>query len=93
MSTLDPTSHFEGCRALLEKALSRDADIGDVEQAIDCFALDGEEKAALWLWATAQRNGAGAWVPGRSIIGRQAQPGIARTRNPAHEGETDGQFD
>ena len=89
----DATTIFEGYRALLEDAISQDAAIEDVEQEIDRFALDGEEKAALWLWATSQREGTGSPGTARTVIGAPARPGWTTARHPAYEGEIDEEFD
>lgn len=89
----DATAIFEGYRALLEDAINHDAAIEDVEQEIDRFALDSEDKAALWLWATAQHEGTGSPGAARSVIGARARPGWTTARHPAYEGETDEEFD
>jgi hypothetical protein len=44
---------FDGCRELLQRLLGGHVDLTVVEDAIASYPLDDEEKAALWLWATA----------------------------------------
>lgn len=47
---------FEGYRERLDDLIGVDTDIDDVERTIEGYALDRENKAALWLWATARRE-------------------------------------
>ena len=53
MSTIDAAAVFDACREQLQELLGDHADITIVEHAIASYPLDDEEKAALWLWATA----------------------------------------
>jgi hypothetical protein len=47
---------FDGCRQRVDELLDAHVDIGVVEVTIDAFALSREEKDALWLWASGQRD-------------------------------------
>jgi hypothetical protein len=49
------TAVFDGCRDRVEKLLDAHADMGVVESTIDAYALDRDEKDALWLWSRGQR--------------------------------------
>jgi hypothetical protein len=49
----DQVAVFEGCRERLRGLLGDHADLTIAEHAIASYPLDDEEKAALWLWATA----------------------------------------
>ncbi len=56
MSSTDVPVLFDGCRARVDELLDAHADMGVVERAIDASALNGEEKDALWLWASGRRD-------------------------------------
>lgn len=45
------TAVFDGCRDRVEELLDARADMGVVERTIDAYALDRDEKDALWLWS------------------------------------------
>jgi hypothetical protein len=47
---------FDGCRERLDELLGARADMDVVERVIDTCALDRDEKDALWLWASGQRD-------------------------------------
>jgi hypothetical protein len=53
MTVIDAAAVFDGCRERLGELLGEEPDIDVVETAIDAYPLDEEEKAALWLWASA----------------------------------------
>lgn len=52
-SERDQVAVFDGCRERLRGLLGDHADLTIAEHAIASYPLDDEEKAALWLWATA----------------------------------------
>jgi hypothetical protein len=52
-SERDEGAVFDGCRERLRGLLGDHADLTIAEHAIAGYPLDDEEKAALWLWATA----------------------------------------
>ena len=52
-SERDQGAVFDGCRERLRGLLGDHADLTIAEHAIAGYPLDDEEKAALWLWATA----------------------------------------
>lgn len=75
MDALQPAL-YETCRARLECLLDVAGDIDDVERTIEGYALDRENKAALWLWATARRaQPTSASV--RTSVGAQVPPALA----------------
>jgi hypothetical protein len=45
------TAVFDGCRDRVGELLDARADMGVVERTIDAYALDRDEKDALWLWS------------------------------------------
>jgi hypothetical protein len=49
------TAVFDGCRDRVGKLLDANADMRVVERTIDAYALDRDEKDALWLWSDGQR--------------------------------------
>jgi hypothetical protein len=49
------TAVFDGCRDGVEKLLDARADMSVVESTIDAYALDRDEKDALWLWSRGRR--------------------------------------
>jgi hypothetical protein len=51
MSSRKATAVFNRCRDGVARLLDAHADMGVVERAIDGYALDRDEKDALWLWS------------------------------------------
>ena len=49
------TAVFDGCLDRVGKLLDANADMRVVERTIDAYALDRDEKDALWLWSDGQR--------------------------------------
>jgi len=73
MSSTAAPAAFDCCRARIGELLHYDADMVVVEHTIAAAsALDAEEKDALWLWASGQRDrlSSGALEP--PIIGSTA---------------------
>ena len=64
------TSYFDRCRMEIDELLDARADMGLVERTTDAYALDDEEKDALWLWASGRRNRLASDASARSPIGR-----------------------
>lgn len=64
---------FDCCRARIGELLDGDADMVVVEHTIAAaYGLDGEEKDALWLWASGQRERLISGAPEPPIIGSTA---------------------
>lgn len=72
MSVTDHAAVFDSYRTRLQDVLAENDDITSVEHVIDSYALDSEEKAALWLWAVAPRARSGNSAA-RRLVG--ARPG------------------
>jgi hypothetical protein len=74
MTTAATAVFFDRWRTRIEQLLHEQADMGVVEHAIDAaYALDGEEKDALWLWAHWRRDRLASGAPERPIIGSTAR--------------------
>lgn len=57
MSSPAAPVYFDCCRAQIDELLHAHADMGVVERTIDdTYALDREEKDALWVWAAGRRD-------------------------------------
>lgn len=50
MSTVDAPPVFDCCRDAVTELVEAGADVDVVERAIETYALDRDEKDALWLW-------------------------------------------
>ena len=55
MQTVHPML-FDRCRAGVHELLAANVEMGVVERTIGACALNPEEKDALWLWASGQRD-------------------------------------
>ncbi len=71
MSSTDALAFFHHCCAGVHTLLLADVEMAVVEQTIDGYTLDREEKDAVWLWASARRdhlviNGSGSLLVGRA---------------------------
>lgn len=51
MSSTKATAVFDGCRDRVDELLEANADMRVVDSTIDAYALDRDEKDALWLWS------------------------------------------
>jgi len=51
-----PTSYFDRCRVGIDELLGARTNMRTIEGTIDTYALDEEEKDALWLWASGRRD-------------------------------------
>jgi hypothetical protein len=49
------TAVFDGCRERVDDLLDANADRRLVDSTIDAYALDRDEKDALWLWSHGRR--------------------------------------
>jgi hypothetical protein len=67
VSSRKATAVFNGCRDRVDKLLDANADRRVVDSTIDAYALDRDEKDALWLWSHGRRPCSQA----RSAAGRQ----------------------
>ena len=47
---------FLSCRAGICELLAAGVDMAEVERTIEAYALDRDEKSALWLWAIGRRR-------------------------------------
>lgn len=56
MSAGEPPPFFDFCRAGVADLLDAHVDMETVERTIDAYALQGDEKDALWLWAIGRRD-------------------------------------
>jgi hypothetical protein len=57
MSQATTPAVFDRCRARIEELLEGHADMSVVERTIDDqYALDRDQKDALWLWASGRRT-------------------------------------
>jgi hypothetical protein len=73
MTSAAAAAVFDNCRARIDELLDSHADMGVVEHAIDAaYALDGEEKDALWLWACGRRDRLVSGAAEPPIIGSTA---------------------
>jgi hypothetical protein len=72
MSSTRATAVFDGCRDRVDELLDANADTRVVDSTIDAYALDRDEKDALWLWSQGCRPRGQA----RAAGGRQ-RPAIA----------------
>jgi hypothetical protein len=55
-TSIDVPTFFDCCRAGVNELLDANVEMDVVERAIDTYALDSEEKDALWLWASGRRD-------------------------------------
>jgi hypothetical protein len=73
MSGTAAPAAFDCYRARIGELLDGHADMVVVEHAIAAaYALDGEEKDALWLWASGRRDRRCSGAPEPPIIGSTA---------------------
>lgn len=87
MSATDHAAVFDSYRTRLQDVLAENDDITSVEHVIDSYALDSEEKAALWLWAIAPRDRSGNSAANRRLAGARPGPvGPGSRRHARHEG-------
>jgi hypothetical protein len=73
MSTMDTEALFDRCRTGVAELLDAGAGMRVVERAIEDCALDGDEKDALWLWASGRRHRRMSDRFGRQIVGGHAR--------------------
>ena len=66
------TSYFDRCRVGIDELLDAHTNMRAIECTIDDYALDGEEKDALWLWASGRRHRLASDASDRLILGRGA---------------------
>lgn len=76
MSSANAPAVFDGCRASVDELLDAGVDMGVVERTIDDYALDREEKDALWLWASGRRD---------RLIGGGGRPQPAISQGDGHD--------
>ncbi|MGH2918796.1 MAG: hypothetical protein ACRDLS_09410 [Solirubrobacteraceae bacterium] len=69
MSNTNALVRYDGCRVQVDKLVEARADMGVVERAIESYALDSDEKAALWLWANGRRDQRVSAGAGRPLLG------------------------
>ena len=55
-TSTDVPTFFDCCRAGVHELLAVNAEMDVVERTIGAYALDPEEKDALWLWASGRRD-------------------------------------
>lgn len=72
MSSTDFPASFRSCRAGVGELLAAGVDMAEVERTIEAYALDRDQKDALWLWAIGQRERPSARGAYHPIIGRGA---------------------
>jgi len=56
MSAAHGPVFFDCCRAAIAELIETDAGMDVVECTIDAYALERDEKDALWLWAAGRRT-------------------------------------
>ncbi|CAN5461541.1 hypothetical protein BH20ACT17_BH20ACT17_00250 [soil metagenome] len=62
-------SYFDRCRVGVDELLDARTDMRAIEGTIDDYALDEEEKDALWLWASGRRSRHVSVASERPIVG------------------------
>lgn len=71
MAPGDPSELYESCVTTLREMLDAGAGMHDIERAIDTLPVSGDERSALWLWATARRDR--ACFEDRAVVGAPAR--------------------
>lgn len=74
MSSMDSPAFFDCCRAGVAELIDAGAGMEVVERTIDAYALDPDEKDALWLWARGRHDRLIGVRRDRHIVGRQPAP-------------------